>query len=53
MEKSTYSLAEAEALQKSGWTVKSISGNPKQYVMFNAEVKQETKEEVKVKNVKK
>ena len=40
MIKHTFSLAEAESLQKEGWKVKSISGNPKQYVMENAEVKE-------------
>lgn len=42
---------EAEKLQKEGWKVKSISGNPKEYVMENAEVK-ESKREVKAKNDK-
>lgn len=53
MEKTTFSLNEAESLQKQGWVVKSISGNPKQYVMFNVEVKPEIKEPREKKNDKK
>lgn len=51
MKKKTFSLMEAESLQNEGWKVKTISGNPKQYVMEKADVK-EIKEEVKVENVK-
>lgn len=40
MTKETFSLNEAEALQKQGWKVKSISGSPKKYVMENAGVKE-------------
>lgn len=52
MTKETFSLNEAEALQKQGWKVKSISGSPKKYVMENAEVK-EVKEIKEKKNDKK
>lgn len=44
MIKETFSLNEAESLQKQGWKVKSISGNPKKYVMENVSVKAEIKE---------
>lgn len=44
MIKETFTLSEAESLQKQGYAVKSISGNPKKYVMENADVKPEPKE---------
>ncbi len=53
MIKETFSLNEAETLQKQGYKVKSISGNPKKYVMENAEVKAEVKEIKEKKNDKK
>lgn len=53
MIKETFSLSEAESLQKQGWVVKDISGNPKKYVMFNADVKPEIKEPKEKKNDKK
>jgi len=37
MEKIINSLSEAEELQVAGWKVKSISGNPKIYVMEKGE----------------
>lgn len=53
MIKETFSLAEAESLQNEGYKVKSISGNPKKYVMENADVKPEIKEPREKKNDKK
>lgn len=53
MIKETFSLVEAESLQKQGYKVKSISGNPKKYVLENAEIKPEIKEVKEKKNDKK